>query len=147
MSDNVSTSLSMVVQPLNKAMPAYPRLHQGVVDVRDVAQAHIAAMERKAAGGERFIACSESLWLKEIGKILSAAYPDKDIPSKEVPNWLLKLMSFSNPAVKSILPNVNRVREYDTSKAQDVLGIKFRSAQESILASAKSAIELGIVQP
>lgn len=147
MSEDVSTSLSMVVQPLNKAMPAYPRLHQGIVDVRDVAQAHIEAMEREAAGGERFILCSESLWLREVGAILRAAYPDFDVPAKELPNWLLRLMGLFNPAVKSILSNTNRVREYDTRKAKEVLGIKFRSAEESILASAESAIELGIVRP
>ena len=63
MSADVSTSLAMVIQPLKRALPAYPRLHQGIVDVRDVAKAHIEAMERPEANGERFIVCAETLWL------------------------------------------------------------------------------------
>jgi dihydroflavonol-4-reductase len=38
------------------AMPAAPKIHFGLFDVRDVADLHLRAMTRAAAKGERFIA-------------------------------------------------------------------------------------------
>lgn len=145
MSKDVSTSLSMVIAPMRRAMPAYPRLHQGIVDVRDVAQAHIAAMERPEANGERFIACTETLWFKEVGAILQAAYPDRRFPKGEFSTWFLRLMSIVNPRLRPLLPNLNRRRNYNNRKAIDVLGISFIPAKDAILASAESAVKLGMV--
>lgn len=145
MSDDVSTSLSMVIQPMKRAMPAYPKLHQGVVDVRDVAKAHIAAMERTEAAGERFIVASETLWLKEVGAILREAYPDRKLPNGEIPTWLIRIMSLFNPMLKPLLPNLSRWRNYDNRKARKVLGIDFIPAKTSILASAASALKLKMI--
>lgn len=145
MSDDVSTSLSMVIGPLKRAMPAYPKLHQGIVDVRDVAKAHIAAMEKAEAAGQRFIACSETLWFNHVGAVLSGAYPDRKLPKGVLPTWLVRLMSNVNPALKPLLPNLSRQRVYDNRKAREVLGIDFIPAKQSILESAESAIRLGMV--
>ncbi|MDH4386534.1 MAG: aldehyde reductase [Caulobacter sp.] len=145
MSKDVSTSLGMVLGPLGRTMPAYPKLHQGIVDVRDVARAHIAAMELPQAAGERFIVCSETLWFREVGAILREAYPDRKLPKGELPTWLVRLMARSNPNLKPLLPNLNRARNYSNRKAREVLGIDFIPAREALLASAESAIRLGMV--
>ena len=47
-----------------------PRIQFSVVDVRDVAQAHVNSLERDEAQGKRFIVANESLWMREIGQIL-----------------------------------------------------------------------------
>jgi dihydroflavonol-4-reductase len=145
MSDDVSTSLSMVIGPLKRAMPAYPKLHQGIVDVRDVVKAHIEAMERPEAAGQRFIVCTETLWLSEVGAILSAAYPDRKLPKGELPTWFIKIMANVNPVLKPLIPNLNRRRVYSNKKAREVLGINFIPAKDALLASAQSAIKLGMV--
>jgi nucleoside-diphosphate-sugar epimerase len=49
MSKDVSTSLSTVVAPMRRAMPAYPKLHQGIVDLRDVAKGDDAPRSRRGA--------------------------------------------------------------------------------------------------
>lgn len=46
------------------------------MDVRDVALAHVEAMERKEATGKRFLLSSEDLWFKDIGKILESKYKE-----------------------------------------------------------------------
>jgi nucleoside-diphosphate-sugar epimerase len=144
-SDDVSTSLSMVIQPLKRAMPAYPKLHQGIVDVGDVAKAHIEAMERPEAAGERFIACADTLWFSEVGKILAEAYPERKLPKGELPTWLVRLMSNVNPELKPLLPNLNRRRVYSSEKARTMLGIDFIPAKDALLVSAESVIKLGMV--
>ena len=45
-----------------------------MVDVRDVAEAHLKAVEIEEAKGKRFILISEILWLVEIGEILHKKY-------------------------------------------------------------------------
>ncbi len=145
MSKDVSTSLGMVIAPLRRSMPAYPKLHQGIVDVRDVAKAHVVAMERPEAAGERFIVCADTLWFREVGAILRGAYPDRKIPRYELPTWMVRIMARSNPNLVPVLPNLSRRRCYNNRKAREMLGIDFIPAREALLASAESAIGLGMV--
>lgn len=145
MSPSVSASLGMITATLKRDMPAYPKLHQGIIDVRDLAIAHIEAMRRAEAAGERIIISSDSLWFKEIGAILQNAFPDRRMPKGELPTWLVRLMSRFRPELKLIAPNLGRLRNYDNRKAKDLLGMQFRPAKEAILASAESVVEPGLV--
>ena len=142
---NVSTSFATVVRPLSGKMPGYPRIHQAIVDVRDVAAAHIEAMLRPEAAGERFIVSDEALWLREIGDVLAKAYPDRTLPDTEIPDEQIRLAAETNPAFKSLLPNLGRRRPYNSTKAREVLGIDFVSAEDALRASAESALKLGLV--
>ncbi len=145
MSPGVSASLGMITATLKREMPAYPKLHQGIIDVRDLATAHIEAMRRAEAAGERIIICSESLWFKEIGAILQKAYPDRSMPKGELPTWLVRFMSRFKPELKLIAPNLGVLRNYNNQKAKNVLGMQFRPAKEAILASAESVTRLGLI--
>ncbi|MEL7043172.1 MAG: hypothetical protein AAGL90_16760 [Pseudomonadota bacterium] len=126
-------------------MPAYPKLHQSVVDVREVAKADSAAMTRPEAAGERFIVCADTLWFKQVGDRLAAAYPERRLPKGEWPTWLAKLLSVVNPQIKPILPNLGHQRLDDNRKAQTQLGIDFIPAKDSLVASAESAVWRGLV--
>ncbi len=140
---DVSTSVGLLVQGLSGKIPAFPRIHQGVVDVRDVARAHIEAMERPEAAGERFIVCERSLWMSEIGRILASAYPDRKIPTRDMPSWLARLLGVFNPSLRFILPNLDRQRVYHTGHAELVLGMDFITAEDALLASAEGLVRMG----
>lgn len=145
LSEDVSTSFATVVQPLRGNMVGYPKIHQAIVDVRDVAAAHIEAMLRPEAAGERFIVSAEAFWLHEIGEVLAEAYPDRTLPDVEIPDEQVRMASETNPMLKPLLPNLGRRRAYNNSKAREILGIEFTSARNALLSSAESAIELGLV--
>ena len=51
-------------------MPVAVPLMFGYVDVRDVAAAHILAMENSASNGERFALAEKDLWYKDVAKLL-----------------------------------------------------------------------------
>ena len=144
-SAGVSASLGMITAALKREMPAYPKLHQGIIDVRDLATAHIEAMRRTEAAGERIIVCSESLWFKEVGAILKEAYPDRRLPKGELPTWLVRFMSRFKPELKLIAPNLGVLRNYNNQRAKGLLGLQFRPAREAILASAESVEKLGLI--
>jgi len=50
--------------------PGTPRVMYPVVDVRDVALAHLRAIKVKEAANNRFLITNKSLWLIDFAKIL-----------------------------------------------------------------------------
>lgn len=145
MSKDVSSSLQLVSQPLEGKLPAFPKLSFGVIDVRDVARAHIEAMLRPEANGERFICAGDILWMDEMGEVLRKAFPDRKIPKGTLPNWLVRLFAQLNPPLKQVLPELGKKRAYSNEKLKTVLGINPIPADEAVIASAKSLIKVGAV--
>ena len=69
-----NASNEIVRKLVDRELPGLPRLYFPLVDVRDVATAHVLAMTNEHAAGERFIVSAQSLWYTEIAAIL------RDIP-------------------------------------------------------------------
>lgn len=143
MSGDVSASLELVTQPMLNKVPAFPKLTFGIVDVRNVAAAHVAAMEKPEAAGERFIIGERVLTFTEIGDILREAYPNRKLPKGELPSWLVRMLTVVNPTLKQIVPELGKHRSFTNEKSRSVLGIDYIPAKDAILASTNSLIELG----
>jgi nucleoside-diphosphate-sugar epimerase len=143
-----STSILIVQRMLDGALPGCPKLSFGVVDVRDTVDLHIRTMTHPAARGERFLAVAgDFLSILQIAKILKEhmGASARRVPARELPNWLVRLASLRDPAVKQILPELGKVKNATNAKARRILGWSPRSNQESILATAESLIKLGLV--
>ena len=65
----------MVLMFLRGRYPLVPNWGIEVVDVRDVAAAHLAALEAPAAAGRRFIVSDRPLMLRDMGRILGREFP------------------------------------------------------------------------
>ena len=124
-------------------MPVAVPLMFGYVDVRDVASAHILAMENPASNGERFALAEKDLWYKDVAKLLRDNGFDK-APKIAIPVWLAKILANFSKELKLTLPFLGRLRSVKhTSKAKDILGWNPRPAEESILEVAKQMKEMG----
>jgi len=124
-------------------MPVAVPLMFGYVDVRDVAAAHILAMENSASNGERFALAEKDLWYKDVAKLLRDNGFDK-APTIAIPVWLAKILANFSKELKLTLPYLGRLRSVkNTSKAKDILGWNPRPAEESILEVAKQMQEMG----
>lgn len=147
LSADVSTSLEIPIRLLNGKTPGLPRLGFSLVDVRDVAECHVKAMEIPEAAGQRFLATEGFMWFTEAAEVLRKAFPayDKKIPKRSLPDWFLKLMAKFQPVYQQIVTELGRTRKASNAKASRVLGVKFRTAQEALIASAKSLIDLKVV--
>jgi nucleoside-diphosphate-sugar epimerase len=144
-----STSILLVQRLMDGAMPGCPRLHFGVVDVRDVADLHIRAMTHPAAKGERFLSVAGNFMsLVEIAKVLKNRMGDaaKRVPVRQLPDWLVRLAAVRDPAVKQILPELGKRKNATNEKARRVLGWSPRSNEESIVATAESLVRLGLLK-
>jgi nucleoside-diphosphate-sugar epimerase len=95
------------------------------VDVRDLALAHVKAIELPDAGNKRFFITAGYFSNKEICEIIRKNFPDleKELPGKEIKG--------------GDYPEAG-IYKYDNSRTVNVLGIKFRSLEESIVELVKS---------
>ncbi len=144
-----STSILVVQRLMDGAMPGLPRLYFGAVDVRDVADLHIRAMTDAAAKGERFLAVAgDFISALDIAKVLKSRMgaTAKRVPTRELPNWMVRLASLRDPAVKQILPELGKKKNATNEKARRVLGWTPRSNEEAIVATAESLVQLGLLK-
>jgi nucleoside-diphosphate-sugar epimerase len=144
-----ATSIMLVQRLMDGALPGVPRVSFGVVDVRDVADMHLQAMTNPAANGERFLAVTgDFLWIVEIAKILKQRMGDaaNRVPTRQLPDWLVKLGRFKESAVKQIIPELGKIKNASSEKAQRVLGWSPRSREDCIVATADSLLRLGLLK-
>jgi nucleoside-diphosphate-sugar epimerase len=144
-----STSILIVERMMSGALPGCPRLCFGAVDVRDVVDLHLRAMIDPAAKGERFLAVAgDFMWMIEFARILKSRMGDaaKRVPTRELPNWLVRLASLRDPAIKQILPELGKAKNATNRKARTVLGWAPRSNEDCVVATAESLIELGLLK-
>ena len=66
----------------------------------------------------------------------------KKVPTRMLPNWLVRLVSRFDSSVKQIVPELGKVKEASNAKAKGVLGWAPRSNEDAIVASAESLIAL-----
>lgn len=141
-----SISIGLATGLLEGRTPAMPNNGFAVVDVRDVAALHVAALEKPESKGERYLATAEYMPFHGVADILRAEYPDWPITEKRAPDWIIKLIArFGGPA-RQIIDDIGNEKHYDTTKSVALLGRPYISGREAILASAESAIRLGLVK-
>jgi nucleoside-diphosphate-sugar epimerase len=144
-----STSILIVQRMMDGAMPGAPRLYFGVVDVRDVADLHIRAMTHPAAKGERFLAVAgDFMSMQQIAKVLKShlGVAAKRVPTREVPNWVVRLVAMKDPAARQILPELGKKKNATNEKAKRMLGWSPRSNEEALVATGESLARLGLLK-
>ena len=147
MGADFSASVEILTQLMSGKLPGTPRTGFVIVDVRDVAAAHVAAMTHPAAAGERFLLGDRFIWFREAAEIIAREFPAyaSKVPSKDIPGWALRLIALINPPAKQLIPELNRERHISSEKAKRVLGWHPRSSEEAVIAGARSLIEFGVV--
>jgi nucleoside-diphosphate-sugar epimerase len=68
------------------------------------------------------------------------------VPTRRVPSWLLRVVSLWDPAVKQILPELGKVKNGTSAKAQRLLGWEPRSREDALVATAESLMRLGLLK-
>ncbi|KAL6830617.1 NAD(P)-binding protein [Trichoderma sp. SZMC 28015] len=101
------------------------------VDVRDLADAHVRALEIPEAGNERFFIVSERYSYQKTADVLHA--------SPRIAKDDKKLIPVGKPGQNYPSPEVYEV---DNSKSKRILGLKYRSFEESIVDAAVNMIQI-----
>lgn len=147
LSRELASSHDFVRQLATGVHPIAPRAGFSIVDVRDVATAHVVAMTHPKAAGERFLVTDRYMTFMDMGQAIAAALPDlaRKTPIFTAPDIFVRAFSYLDRNVQGILPDLGVRRTCSSRKAREVLGIRFRSPDEAVKSAATSLRALGMI--
>jgi dihydroflavonol-4-reductase len=145
LSPGLNVSNKIIADLVNGAYPGIVSMTWGIVDVRDVAHAHVRAAEVQAAKGRYLLVQEPAVsmrtivgWLREAGYGNGTGLPSRAMDNA-IGNLLVRLNSYLQPAgIGSYLrTHIGRVPRYDAGKARTDLGITLRPTRETVLDTAR----------
>ena len=141
--NNFGSSVSIIERILNGKDPMVPDIAFSIVDVKDVADMHVRALQIDASKGERFISSADTLTFLQIAKDLKRAYPGRKIATAKAPTVLIRMLALFDEEIKSSLPLLGKVTPVSAAKAASILGMNFIPAEQSIRETADFLIQSG----
>jgi nucleoside-diphosphate-sugar epimerase len=140
-----TTDLLILLTDKRSAMGAAP-YHFGVVDVRDVAEAHVKAGFLPDANG-RHILNNGALWYREIAAVLDKHFGSKyAFPKGELPKWVCWLIA---PAIPTTRETVSKGYGYkvkfDNTRSIKQLGITYRPVETTLVEHFKQLVDDGLI--
>ena len=145
LTSDIGSSNDFLLKLISGSMPACPKIHMGYIDVRDVAKAHIFSMTEEKTNGERIIVSENEMFFAEVGKTLNEAGFKKS-PTKELPNFLVKIMSFFVGELKTLLSALDRRGDIDKTKAERFFNWEYISTEQSVTETAQQLQEMGLTK-
>jgi dihydroflavonol-4-reductase len=148
-SRDYSASVTIVKRMLEGSVRGLPDIGFGVVDVRDVADLHVRALKAPGMAGERFLCSGPFMKLADIAAVLRSRLGAEAsrVPTRRVPDFVVRVAALFDPMLRLAVTELGAIRNMDASHAKAVLGWEARPAEESIVAAARSLIDLGLVKP
>lgn len=70
----------------------------------------------------------------------------KKVPTRTIPNFVLRFMSYFDGTIAMIVPELGKVKDVSNEKAKRILGWEPRSVEDAVAATAESVIKLGLVK-
>ena len=149
---DMNESNKVFADMINGDYPAILDLTWGIVDVRDVAKAHVIAMTSPNAKG-RYLCAADIISMRAAAEHLrNNGFADKKLPKVGLDNGfgtgLMKLASYTQgQGVGSYLrSHLGRVPKFDNSKIKSELGLEFRPVKQSISDAAADMQQWGHIK-
>jgi nucleoside-diphosphate-sugar epimerase len=123
-----------------------PKFFFGMVDVRDVAEAHIRAGLTPSAKGRHILVAQDGSFLDVAGMLRKKFNGNYPFPKKYLPNFLLyafgPLQGFN---WKYLRRNVNIPIHFDNSYSKEDLNIEYRPLEETVTEHLQQLIDSGLL--
>jgi len=148
LSGDWGTSGELVKKILDRDLPAIPDVNYAMVDVRDVAAAHVAALAAPGAAGKRFVCAIENHSIREVARILAGHLGSRGfrVPTGKLPGILLRVFALWDRTARLALNDLGVRQDLDSSRIRQVLGWEPRGLEEMTTAMADSMIRYGVVK-
>lgn len=143
-----SGSVGVLKQFVNGALrTGAPDMTNALVDVQDVAKAHIAAAFNSSAKG-RYAIVDKTMTLLDMGRLLREHFGKKyPFPTRKLPKTLVWLAA---PIVKQsremVAKNMGYNIAFDNSKSRDELGLSYHPVEEAVVAHFQQLIDDGVIK-
>ena len=149
----LNTTNSVFRDILTGVYPGILSLTWGFVDVRDAATAHVLAMASDRAKG-RYICAGDTLSMRTSFAAGAGGYRDGyKLPRLDltgpIGTFVVKLLSYTQAKGTGsyLRTHLGRTMRYDNSKIRNELGITFRPARESVIATVEDLVRWGHLAP
>jgi nucleoside-diphosphate-sugar epimerase len=122
--------------------PVVLPVQNAMVDVREVATAHVRACTVKKAAGRRYLLGGECLWYNDIMRLINDQFNDRGIsaPTYEVPLFVVDLLAIVDINARNFVQSMaGSKRMVDNTPSQHDLGIVYRPSQETIIDTVERA--------
>eukprot|EP01134_Creolimax_fragrantissima_P000724 CFRG0724T1 len=130
----------------------------GLVDVQDVATAHVNAIALEKAGGQRYIlnGMPKSIYIPELSARCQRLYPNYVMDASPYPSdWIVSLAKVTNfaPTIRRLLfseysyNSITKSFTFDNTKSIKELGIQYTPLDVTLKQTVDSMINSGWVTP
>ena len=133
-SGEVSMSNKQVLSRILR-LPFIPNISIPIIGVKDVASAHLMAMENKNSNGKRFLISEKTVNLIHVAKILKSN--NVNVSTLVVPDFIVRLFSFFVPSLRAIAKRLNKKEHLEPKNAQLILGFYPNSVDLEIAKSVQ----------
>eukprot|EP00161_Ancyromonas_sigmoides_P005498 TRINITY_DN159_c0_g1_i2.p1 TRINITY_DN159_c0_g1~~TRINITY_DN159_c0_g1_i2.p1 ORF type:complete len:468 (+),score=129.60 TRINITY_DN159_c0_g1_i2:930-2333(+) len=144
---HAETSPKVIRTVLTPSTLGLPRLSFAIVDVRDVAQASVdCAIGVHGEPGQRYILSNGSWWLLEMAEALRPWYAD--VPTRRMWDTIAyagSALGRTGVTVGFLRRKLGFIEYYSGKRAVKELGIKYRDGVKTMVDTAQSLVELGII--
>jgi dihydroflavonol-4-reductase len=125
-------------------MPGVPRLSLGVVDVREVAAAHVRAMAHPSPP-PRCILVAEDLWMGEVAARIQALFPDLRVTTRVLPKLVVLAASLFDPNLntRQLAKLVGLALRHDARLSREAYGIAYRPVDDTLRETVEPMIRNG----
>jgi nucleoside-diphosphate-sugar epimerase len=143
----VSTSGLVVKKLLARELPACPDIHFALVDVRDVAAAHVTALSVREAAGQRFICANDDRSIRDVARVLQRRFAADGlrIPTRALPDFAFRVLALFDPSLRLVAHFLGIPERVDNHRIREVLGWQPRPIEASIIEMAQSMLDQGVV--
>lgn len=136
---------------IRQCMYGVPQVNSffGFVDVREVAIAHVRALQLDSSliDRERFILVEGCRWLNDLQATFDTACPEKGISVHTIPYWKMLLARFGGSMSEFHKHVMSNKLVLDGTRASRALGIKYRPFNETVRDTVASMTDSGFIKP
>lgn len=147
-SDTLSSSLVALKRLLDRSVPAVPKFHMPICDVRDVALAHVKSLEGPEHVGKRYLILSGCKWMKDTARVVQKEFKPLGyfVPTFTAPNTLVWLGSFFDKSTAMIIPRLDKEFKLDNKRMVEDLKITPTDLEKTIIDTCYSLIDRGVIK-
>ena len=141
---HAKASPKLVRDVISRANPGVPKLMLNVVDVRDVSEAHVRALEADAPPA-RCILVAYNGWYPEMMQQLQSMFPDVAMGARQIPKWLVLLVSRFDKDLntRQLKKLIGRTMPMNSNLSETAYAMTWRPLAETLHDTAAPMIEQG----
>lgn len=148
LTSNLSSSVLGIKRLLDKTTPGLPKFNMAVCDVRDVALAHVKALDGAEHVGKRYLIVTECRWMKDIARLVHKEFKPLGyfVPTFAVPSTLVWLGSYFDKSTAMLVPRLDKEFKLDNKRMVEDLKITPTEFEKTISDTCHSLVEKGVVR-